>query len=89
MLWILRAGGVLYLAGRRVPVVEVLFIRVHPNLRRPDSILEEVWSRVGGLFRKNVAHVRAGMNLQAAPALPHLWNDKQEGEKKKLTNCVL
>lgn len=76
-----RFVRVLYLSGRRVPVVEVLFVRVHPNLRRPNGILEEVWSRVGSLFRKNVAHVRAGMNLQAAPALPHLWNDKHRRKK--------
>lgn len=29
-----------------------------------------------------MAHVRAGMNLQAAPALPHLWNDKQKEKKQ-------
>lgn len=67
-----------YLAGRWVSVVEMLFIRVHPNFRRPNSILEEVWSCVGSLFRKNVAHMRAGMNLQAAPALPHLRGEKKQ-----------
>lgn len=56
----------------------MLFIGVHPNLCRPHGILEEVWPRVRGLFRENVAHVRAGMNLQAAPTLPHLLNDKHK-----------
>lgn len=67
---------VFYLSGWRVPVVEMLFIGVHPNLCSPHGILEEVWPCVRGLFRKNVAYVRAGMNLQAAPTLPHLLNDK-------------
>lgn len=67
----------LYLSGRGVPVVEVLLVGVHPNLRRPDGVLEEVGPCVRSLFRKNVAHVRAGMDLQAAPTLPHLLNEKQ------------
>lgn len=52
-----------YLLGRGIPVVEVLFIRVHPNLCSSDSILEEVGSRIRGLFRENVAYVRARVNL--------------------------
>lgn len=61
-----------YLSGWRVPVVEVLFVRVHPDLCSSDSILEEVGPRVRGFFREHMSHVRAGMNLQAAPTLPHL-----------------
>lgn len=61
------------LSGWRVPVVEVLFIGAHPNLCGSYSILEEVGSRVWGLFRKHMANVRAGMDLQTASTLPNLW----------------
>lgn len=61
-----------YLPGWGVPVVEVLFIRVHPNLCSSYSILEEVGPCVWGLLRKHMAHMRAGVNLQTAPTLPHL-----------------
>lgn len=61
-----------YLFGRGIPVVEVLFIRVHPNLCSSYCILEEVGPRIRGLFREHMAYVRAGVNLQAAPTLPHL-----------------
>lgn len=62
-----------YLFGWRVPVVEVMFIRVHPNLCSSHSVLEEVWPGIRGFFREHMAHMRAGMNLQTAPTLPNLW----------------
>lgn len=65
-----------YLFGWGIPVVEVLLVRVHPNLCSSNSILEEVWPCIRGLFREHMAHVRAGVNLQAAPTLPHLMRVK-------------
>lgn len=61
-----------YLSGWGIPVVEVLFIRVHPNLCSSYSILEEVGPCIRGLFREHMAYMRAGVNLEAATALPHL-----------------
>lgn len=61
------------LSGWRVPVVEVLLVGAHPNLCGPYSILEEVGSCVWGLFREHMANVGAGMDLQTAATLPHLW----------------
>lgn len=61
-----------YLPSRRVPVVEVLLVGIHPNLSSSHGILEEVWPRVRRLLGEHVANVRAGEDLQAAPALPHL-----------------
>ena len=75
-----------YLSGWRIPVVEMLFIRVHPNLCSSNGILEEVWPCIRGLFRKYMAHMRAGVNLQAAPTLPHLM--RQTTNHKPL-NCLL
>lgn len=52
-----------YLSGWRIPVVEVLFIRVHPNFCSSYGILEKVGPCIRGLFREHMAHVRAGVNL--------------------------
>lgn len=50
----------------------MLLVRVHPNLGGSYGVLQEVGSRIGGLFGEHVAHVRAGVNLQTPPTLPHL-----------------
>lgn len=65
-------GAMTYPLGRGVPVVEVLLIRVHPNLCCSHGVLQEVGARVRGLLGEHVTHVRAGVNLQTAPTLPHL-----------------
>lgn len=64
-----------YLAGRWVSFVEVVLVGVHPDLCSSYGVLQEVGPGVRGLLREDVAHVGAGMDLERASTLPHLWKE--------------
>lgn len=55
-----------------VPVVVDIFVLIHPDLSRSHAVGQRFAARVGGLFREDVTHVGARVDLQAAPALPNL-----------------
>lgn len=52
-----------YLACWRVSVIEVLFVRVHPNLRSTDSVLKEVGSGVWRFLGEHMTHMGAWVNF--------------------------
>lgn len=53
-----------------VTVVVQLLVVVHPDLGSTHAVGQGLTPRIGGLLGEDVAHVGAGVDLQAAPALP-------------------
>ena len=66
----------------RIAVVVQFLVLVHPDLCSSHTIGQGLAPRVGGLLGEDVAHVGAGVDLQAAPALPDLNQPKQQQQPK-------
>lgn len=82
-------SGLAYQASVGVTVVVQLLVLVHPDLSSTHAVGQGLAPRVGGLLWEDVAHVGAGVDLQAAPALPDLNNNNSRSNTRTLlaTHC--